>query len=168
MSFDLGTIALLVGLAFLYAAVVPSAWRRWCLLLLSLLAVYWLQPRLPVRYGGFLLPLAILGLTITIWYWFIRGENGPVSRSDGAALGLAVGVTLLMALNRYLGLPVAIYSVRPPGLEWLLPGLLLLGLAVWGMGRLALRWRGWGDTGRYHAHPAPFHHLEKRAAGNGG
>ncbi|MCB0030438.1 MAG: hypothetical protein KDE28_21150, partial [Anaerolineales bacterium] len=94
MSFDLSTIALLIGLAFLYAAVVPPAWRRWCLLLLSLMALYWLQPRLPVRYGGFLLPLALLSLTIAIWYWFVRGDSERLSRSDGAALGLAVGVTL--------------------------------------------------------------------------
>ena len=144
MSFDLSTIALLIGLAFLYAAVVPPAWRRWCLLLLSLMALYWLQPRLPVRYGGFLLPLALLSLTIAIWYWFVRGDSERLSRSDGAALGLAVGVTLLLALNRYLSLPAAIYAVRPPGLELLVPGLLLLGLVVWAFGRLKSRWGDWG------------------------
>ena len=144
MSFDFGTILLLTGLAFLYAAVVPPAWRRWALLTLSVLAVLWLQPRLPVRYAGFLLPLFLLSLTIAIWYWFIREETGRLSLSDGAALGLTLGVTLLMGLTRYLSLPLTVYAVRPPGLALLLPGLLLLGLIIWAVGRLRNRWGQWG------------------------
>jgi alginate O-acetyltransferase complex protein AlgI len=40
---------------------------RWLLLVGSVLAVYWMQPSMPVRYLDFWLPTATLGLAVLVW-----------------------------------------------------------------------------------------------------
>ena len=68
MAFDLRAI-FVFGLAALpYAALLPARWRAWALLAGSVLAIYWLQPPLPIRYADFILPTATLLLTVASWW----------------------------------------------------------------------------------------------------
>ena len=146
MSFDLTIIALIVGVAILYLGLVRPAGRRWFLLVASLIALFWLQPRLPVRFGGYLLPAFLLVLIVVLWFAFIREREENVALADWVGLGVIAGVALIIAQSRYVSLPLAVYSVRPPGTPGLLLGLslaaaLVAGLSWWlrrGVSRQAL------------------------------
>jgi hypothetical protein len=56
MTFDLSTIALFALAAVLYRALLPARWRGWALFVASVVAVYVLQPALPIRYFDYILP----------------------------------------------------------------------------------------------------------------
>lgn len=129
MTFDLGTIALCCGLAVLYAALLPSAWRGWALYILSLTAVYLLQPPLPIRFSDFILPTATLVLTAALW-WFTRADDQRLSREDSVALGLLLAVIVGLSLNRFLDIDTRITPSRPPDPLLLMLGLVLFGLTV--------------------------------------
>ncbi|MGB7540036.1 MAG: MBOAT family O-acyltransferase [Anaerolineales bacterium] len=121
--------------------------RAWLLFIASVLAVYWLQPALPVRHLDFWLPTASIGLAAAVWIVTARkrapaGEAatpaGPagsrMAREDWAALlvlGLAVSI---LALTRYLNLEPFLTAGRPPDFISVLAGLgigmLILG-ALW-------------------------------------
>ncbi len=68
------------GTAVLYAALLPAKWRETALLAGSILAVYWLQPFSPIRFSGYLLPTAAIGLTVLGWWVTLPGENEPQRR----------------------------------------------------------------------------------------
>ena len=133
MSFDLTTIALIVGLAIVYLGLVRPNGRRWFLLAVSVLALFWLQPRLPVRFGGYLLPLFLLLLTITLWFVFVRDRENGVTRDDWLGVAVVMVVSLLVAQARYLSLPLSVYSIRPPGTSGLLLGLIAMATDVEGL-----------------------------------
>ena len=42
--------------AIIYGLIVPAKWRGWVLLAASVVAIYWLQPAIPVRPMDFVLP----------------------------------------------------------------------------------------------------------------
>lgn len=129
MTLDLGTIALCCGLAVLYAALLPSAWRGWALYVLSIVAVYLLQPPLPIRFSDFILPTATLALITALW-WFTRSDDQRFSREDGITLGLMLVMIFALSLNRFLDLDTRITPSRPPDPLWLMTGLVLFGLVV--------------------------------------
>jgi alginate O-acetyltransferase complex protein AlgI len=75
----LGTVLVFAALAFGYAALLPARWRGWALLVVSVVAVYVLQPALPIRYSAYTLPTAMLGLIVISW-WLTRNlQNGNVN-----------------------------------------------------------------------------------------
>src|ERR1700694_3096423 len=47
--------------------------RQWLMLVLSVAAIYWLQPLTPIRYFDFWFPTAALGLTV--WTWAATGRG---------------------------------------------------------------------------------------------
>jgi alginate O-acetyltransferase complex protein AlgI len=118
--------------------------RTWLLFLASVLAVFWLQPALPVRNLDFWLPMASIGLATAIWIVTARkrapaaetaspaGSGGSrMTREDWIALSV-LGLTIsALALTRYLDLNPFLTTTRPPEFLWVLAGLaigiLLLG-----------------------------------------
>lgn len=127
MTFELSTIALCCALALVYAALLPAHWRGWALLVISVAAVYMLQPFSPVRYVDFALPTATLALTIAGW-WFTRPPDETPRREDGITLAVIVGLIMAMAFNRFLDVEQRITPSRPPD-----PLVVLLMLAVFGV-----------------------------------
>lgn len=99
--------------AAVYRWVLPARWRQWALLVGSVLAVYWLQPTLPIRYLDFALPTATLALVIA--YWGISQRNHPHSPDDWRTLGVVLGLVLAVAATRYLAPELRLTS-RPPDL----------------------------------------------------
>ena len=102
----------------------------------SVLAVYWLQPALPVRNLDFGLPTASIGLAAAVWIVTARkrapaGEAATPAGSAGSrmaredwiallVLGLAISA---LALTRYLNLGPILTAARPPEFIWVLSGL---------------------------------------------
>lgn len=117
MGLGLETILVFALFALLYAGLIRGRARRWALLGASALAVFWLQPWLPLRYADFILPSLTLVLTIAGW-WVTRkrGEEvQPVRREDWAALGVVMAAALLMGMNRFLAPDLRLTPSRPPG-----------------------------------------------------
>jgi alginate O-acetyltransferase complex protein AlgI len=126
--------------------------RAWLLFIASVLAVYWLQPALPVRNLDFWLPTASIGLAAAVWIVTARqrppaGEAGAPAGSGGSrmargdwlallVLGLAVSA---LALTRYLDLDPILTAARPPEFGWVLSGLVLGMLILGGLWILAPR-----------------------------
>ena len=51
----------------LVTALLLKRWRIWVMLVVSVVALFWLQPGTPIRNLGFWLPLASLALTAVVW-----------------------------------------------------------------------------------------------------
>lgn len=106
--------------------------RGWFLLTVSALAVFWLQPAMPIRNLDFWLPLATLGLAV--WGWiFTTPREARGGRENYTALGVLAGVVLAVALTRFVSLEGVITPSRPPQLGLVAAGLVVLAgvSAVW-------------------------------------
>ena len=114
----------------------PGA-RAWLLYLVSILAVFWLQPLSPVRYLDFWLPAATLGLSAL--GWVVTTPTGQRAwRANAPALGVLIGVVLLLGLTRFLSDNGILTAARPPQFELVLAGVVLVALLVAGLDRLRL------------------------------
>lgn len=129
-------------LALIGRWLVPPRWLGRFTLIVSLLAIYALQPSTPLRGLDFWLPTAAIGLTA--WVWAVcrpvspfplspEGEGGQGARGVFFAAALVLAPILLVALTRYSG--VRILSMRPPALP-----VVTLGLGLFS-GGAALLWR---------------------------
>ncbi len=107
-------------------------WRLSLLLVVSTLAVYALQPNLPVRYLDFWLPTLTLALAVLSWVI----TTPRVSRSwkdNWLAVVILIGVSLVMGLTRYLDISLPFPASRPPpilSLLVLMAAVLLLALLL--------------------------------------
>jgi len=130
---DLMQIGVFLVAAALYVLVLPGRFRAWGLLIGSLLAMYWLQPTLPIRQLDFALPSATIFISIAGWY-LTRGRAAESdqpkapTRQDAITLLISVGVILLLTLPRYFDLPdVLELTSRPPDTWFVAIWLLLAG-----------------------------------------
>lgn len=143
------------------AAAAVNAWKNGFLFAASVLALFWLQPAMPVRNLDFWLPLGTLGLAVWGWIASYRAMDPPVEeiparrrlspfwRENLPWLGAAAGIVLLVASTRFLA-PVGIITAsRPPQFELVLAGLLLVGGIAAGLavGRRGSRWPGFLISG---------------------
>jgi alginate O-acetyltransferase complex protein AlgI len=135
MSFDLLAIAVFGILGLLYSGLLPRRWRQWALLAASVVAIYWLQPPLTIRFADFILPTATLALTVVAWY-FSRPASWPEDRRTLALVGALV---LGLSLFRFVDADYRITASRPPSPLLLAAALIVFGLA---MLLLARAWRG--------------------------
>jgi alginate O-acetyltransferase complex protein AlgI len=101
--------SLLIGL------LAEGKWRSWCLMAVSILAIYWLQPATPIRHLDFWLPTVCLILTIFTWL-LTRPTSAPELRSNLKAGLFIAGVIILIGLTRYLGPVCCLTPTRPPAL----------------------------------------------------
>lgn len=113
------TNIIVLAVVSLAAGAVPRA-RRWILCAASLLAVYFLQPALPVRYLDFWLPTASIGIAAAVWA-LTAAKPDPAGRrfsaEDGKAALLLALVVLAAAATRYLDASFLTPS-RPPDIGW--------------------------------------------------
>jgi alginate O-acetyltransferase complex protein AlgI len=116
--------------------------RGWLLFVVSMLAVFWLQPASAIRNLFFVLPLLSLGLAALVWT-LTREKDARLSREDKLAGALLMGLVLLLSVTRYVDPLCCLTAARPPQIELtaLVVGVLGLlgGLAYrFGRGRTAL------------------------------
>ncbi len=130
----LGTIAAFIAAAGLLGFIRNIHWRQYLLLGASSLAIFILQPTLPVRGLDFFLPTLTLSLAILAWVLTTPREMCSW-RENWAAAVLPGGIVLVLGLTRYSGLALPLTASRPPqitavvmvlGLTGLLAGLLTL------------------------------------------
>ena len=114
------------------AAVLGMATRKQgrvpVLLATSALAVYALQPALPVRGLDFWLPTLTLGLTVLGWVLTTPREQ-RLWRDNWRAAAILGGIVLALGLTRYLGLSIPLTASNPPQMPQILLILSIIALA---------------------------------------
>src|SRR5258706_8949548 len=99
--------------AALYGLVIPAKWRGYILLIGSIVAIYWLQPALPIQPVDFVLPTATLILAVI--GWLLTRQETDISGDNALTLGImAISVIGLAAFGGMLRLTP---SQPPPGLD---------------------------------------------------
>jgi D-alanyl-lipoteichoic acid acyltransferase DltB (MBOAT superfamily) len=88
--------------------------RDWVLLVVSLLAVYWLQPATPIRHLDFWLPTISIALTAVVW----RATQPNIARPNTLIDALVIiAIILCVSALRYVEpLNAVITRTRPPEL----------------------------------------------------
>jgi D-alanyl-lipoteichoic acid acyltransferase DltB (MBOAT superfamily) len=123
MTLSLATIGIITLLALPYQFL-SGRLRGWALMLGSVVAIYLMQPALPIRFSDFLLPTATLTLTAVLW-WRSRAPDQPTTSEDALALTLMIATVLGLSLFRFVDAEYRLTPSRPPE-----PLALLLGLGV--------------------------------------
>ena len=105
-------------LVFVVVAGGLSLVRRWrgglpLMLSASALAVYALQPALPVRGLDFWLPTITLGLTVLGWVLTTPNEQ-RAWRANWPAAAILGGIVLALGLTQFLGFSLPLTASRPP------------------------------------------------------
>ena len=99
--------------ALLVGALTRGAWRTYLLLALSVFAVYWFQPVIPIRSFDFWLPS--LSLAFVILTWFITSQAGAWRvRQDLIGLSIIVALVTLIDLSRYILPDPFLTATLPP------------------------------------------------------
>lgn len=115
----------------LYAGLLPKKWRAWTLLIASVVAIYWLQPPLPIRFSDYILPTATLGLTLVAW-WFTRQPGQPDQEAslgqDRLTLVVVIAIVVGLSFMRFVIPDYQITASRPPSPLIVTTILLVLGL----------------------------------------
>ncbi|MGE5464224.1 MAG: hypothetical protein ACM3PS_12760, partial [Syntrophothermus sp.] len=118
-------IAVSVTAALLVGTLARGAWRTFILLLLSVLAVYWFQPALPLRSFDFWLPSLTLAFVVLTWLVTSRTDAWR-ERQNRYALLLILAAATLISLSRYfLPAPILTATTPPPFIQFLIFNLLL-------------------------------------------
>ena len=115
--------ALLVGL------LTRGALRTYLLLALSVLAVYWFQPVLPLRSFDFWLPSLSLALVILVWFITSQTESWR-SRENLYGLMIITGLVIILDLSRYLFPDPLFTATIPPQLILFLAFVVLLAVVI--------------------------------------
>ena len=93
-----------------------------------MIAIYWLQPFLPIRFSGFILPSLTLLLTTAVWH-ITRPPNYQTTREDWLALSLMASLIITLSLLRFVPTSLNPIANRPPD-PLLVAGLVGLSLLV--------------------------------------
>jgi D-alanyl-lipoteichoic acid acyltransferase DltB (MBOAT superfamily) len=119
------------------AAMLINALKRWrlhAMLATGVVAMYWLQPTQEPVNLVFWLPTILIALVVVVWAL----TSSPESRDwkkNSETLALLGGTIAVMDISRYYGFD-ALISVETPRPQWLIPVLLALLLASFGLSRL--------------------------------
>jgi alginate O-acetyltransferase complex protein AlgI len=111
----MGLVQLLVFVVIALGTALLPRGRGWCMLIASILAIYWLQPPMPIRNLDFWLPTISLGLISLTWVVTRQLESTNLRHDLTTAL-VVIGLLLGIGLTRYLGPVCCLTPTRPPTL----------------------------------------------------
>jgi D-alanyl-lipoteichoic acid acyltransferase DltB (MBOAT superfamily) len=109
------TLLILVAAALLLGILPRGRARTLAYLSASVLAIFILQPVVPIRGMDFWLPTTTLALTVLVWSLY-RTRAGSVWRENWPAISILVGIVLILAAGRNLGLDFPMQASRTPSL----------------------------------------------------
>ncbi len=134
MTLDLRGILLFIVGAFLYS-LLPSKWRGWLILIVSVIGVYVFQPFLPIRFSDFVLPTLTILLMLAGW-WFTRPKDAAFTREDRLALAIIGGLIVGLSLMRFVDTSIRITPSRPPDPLLVIAALVIAAVIIVGGRRL--------------------------------
>jgi len=132
---SLSKILILILGAYLIRVIFPRANRRWALLASSVLAIFWLQPALPLRNMDFWFPTATLGVVILCWS-LTADKTQLRDRRNWMALGMAFTLIILIGATRFISLEGLLTATRPPQIYQLIIALVIIS----GLSYILVRW----------------------------
>ncbi|MBN1429523.1 MAG: MBOAT family protein [Anaerolineae bacterium] len=109
----------------LIALIGKGRWRGWLLLVAGTVALFWLQPAMPIRQMDFWLPVVTLALVVLVWL-AIRSGEPSLTGTLLAPIAVLFGVVLLIGLTRYISPLCCITANRPPDMLLILPVLVMI------------------------------------------
>jgi alginate O-acetyltransferase complex protein AlgI len=117
MSLDLTAILVFGAAALIYATLLRPNGRAWALLIGSVVAIYWLQPALPIRFSDYILPTLTIALAALTW-WVTRKQDDEEQRAfspqDRLALGIVFALVIALAFMRFVDAGYRLTASRPP------------------------------------------------------
>lgn len=116
--------------ALLVGALTRGTPRKFFLLALSVLAIYWFQPLVPLRSFDFWLPSLSLALVVLTWFLVTSESSAWRSHHNLIGLLLIVGLATLIVLSRYVSPRPLLTATNPPPLAHYLVFLVSLGFAI--------------------------------------
>ncbi|MEK6255844.1 MAG: hypothetical protein N2C13_00825 [Chloroflexota bacterium] len=116
-------------LALILSVTLKHRGRKWVLLVGSVLAIYWLQPALPIRNLDFWLPTATIFLTVLIYFLTGASVSDFTRENRQSALVLA-GTILAIGLTRYIAPICCLTATLPPQLPTIFISIVILALLV--------------------------------------
>ncbi len=132
----LASILAFIAIAFGLSWVRSGWWRSHLLLGTSTLALYALQPNLPVRFLDFWLPTATLAVAMFGWGLTTPRESRSW-RTNWSGIALPGALVLALGLLRYLPASLPWLPVHPPQLGQVAVGVGLIGLGIVLSGRFS-------------------------------
>jgi alginate O-acetyltransferase complex protein AlgI len=112
--------------------------RIYLLLALSVLAVYWFQPLLPLRSFDFWLPS--LSLAFVILTWLITAQPGMWrARQNMIGLSIIVGLITVIELSRYFLSEPVLTATTPPQLIQYFVFIVVIGIIILAITRFSYR-----------------------------
>ena len=147
---NVADILLLTVVALLTRLVISTRWgapaRGWIFLTLSVLAIFWLQPAMPIRFLDFWLP--VLTIAITLFSWLLTAEQTQVwTKQTILTFIVTFLLVLLVALTRHLGWDGILTANLPPQTVQVLAGLGILSLVALLLGWLVKPFTRWQTAG---------------------
>lgn len=147
---DLTQIAIFCFGALAYNFLLPARARQWTLMIVSVLAIYWLQPTLAIPFLDFALPTVTIVITVIGWYLTRppaeQAKIPPLSRQNLIALGVTLALVLAISATRYLAPELRLTS-RPPDI-WIVAIILgVLAVVTWGALRVTGQHQRWLPIG---------------------
>ena len=106
-------IAASILTSILVGALTRGTKRTYSLLALSVLAIYWFQPVVPLRFFDFWFPSLSVGLVLLVWFITSPPDAGK-SKQNQIGLLIIVGVITFIDLSRYIFPEPIITSTSPP------------------------------------------------------
>lgn len=125
---SLTQLLILAGVALAARGLAGGRYRRAAVLLVSVLALYWLQPAIPIRQLDFWLPTVTIGLTALTWALTRPGPGLPLERETLLWGGAVAGLVLTVGVLRYVEPVCCLTPSRPPEAGWV--ALSLAGIAL--------------------------------------
>ena len=116
--------------------------RSWSLLVTSILAIYWLQPSIPIRHLDFWLPTACLALTTLLWI-LTRTKDTSDLRTNLKTGLVITSVILLIGITRYLDPVCCLTPTRPPAFYQITLAVMVITIIVILTNSIATRRVGW-------------------------
>lgn len=101
--------------ALFYLVLMPCRVRKWALYTASIVAIYWLQPPIILRWLDFLFPTMTLGIVTLSWV-SSRTPDQQWTRDDSFAAVLMSVIIVGLSLGRYLAPDYRITPSSPPDL----------------------------------------------------
>lgn len=124
---SLTNILILILTALIIRIAFPGKTRKWALLIVSVVAIYWMQPILPIRNMDFWFPSATLGLIA--FSWALTAEKEQLrEKENGIAAGLVLLTLTFIALTRLISLEGLLTASRPPQLYQVAIAILIIGV----------------------------------------
>jgi len=113
-------IAASILISILIGALTRGASRVYALLVVSLFAIFWFQPAVPLRSFGFWIPS--LSIAFVLLTWFLTSQPGAWrARENKIGLAIIVGIITLIDLSRYfLPNPILTTSTPPQFVQYLI------------------------------------------------